>query len=60
MLKVEKYFNGSVADNIFEDDLTLRNYLALYCCVHGVRKNGETLWTRTQKADHETGAADNK
>ena len=38
MLKVEKYFNGSVADNIFEDDLTLRNYLALYCCVYGVRK----------------------
>ncbi|WP_237775080.1 hypothetical protein [Clostridioides difficile] len=38
MLKVEKYFSGSVADNIFEDDLTLRNYLALYCCVHGVRK----------------------
>ena len=23
-------------------------------------KGGETLWTRTQKADHETGAADNK
>ena len=23
-------------------------------------KNKETLWTRTQKADHETGAADNK
>lgn len=23
-------------------------------------KSNETLWTRTQKADHETGAADNK
>ena len=25
-----------------------------------VGKKYETLWTRTQKADHETGAADNK
>lgn len=25
-----------------------------------VGKIGETLWTRTQKADRETGAADNK
>ena len=25
-----------------------------------VGNNNETLWTRTQKADHETGAADNK
>lgn len=25
-----------------------------------VGARGETLWTRTQKADHKTGAADNK
>ena len=49
MLKVEKYFNGSVADNIFEVDLTLRNYLALYCCVHGVRKNGELVFPTSEK-----------
>lgn len=49
MLKVEKYFNGSVADNIFEDDLTLRNYLALYCCVYGVRKNGELVFQLLKK-----------
>ena len=29
-----------------------QEYIALYFA--------ETLWTRTQKADHETGAADNK
>ncbi|CDW17251.1 putative regulatory protein [Clostridium phage phiCDHM19] len=44
MLKVERYFSGSVADNIFEDDLTLRNYLALYCCIYGVNKNGELVF----------------
>ena len=27
---------------------------------HEVGQYVETLWTRTQKADHETGAADNK
>ncbi|MGO0821286.1 hypothetical protein [Clostridioides difficile] len=44
MLKVERYFSGSVADNIFEDDLTLGNYLALYCCIYGVNKNGELVF----------------
>ena len=40
---------------VFVKDLSRlgRNYIE-------VGKLTETLWTRTQKADHETGAADNK
>lgn len=49
MFKVERYFSGSVANNLFEDDLTLRNYLALYCCVHGVIKNGELIFPTREK-----------
>ncbi|MDC2907318.1 hypothetical protein POL28_06455 [Clostridioides difficile] len=49
MLKVEKYFSGSVANNLFEDDLTLRNYLALYCCIYGVNKNGELVFPTREK-----------
>lgn len=49
MFKVERYFSGSVANNIFEDDLTLRNYLALYCCVYGVIENGELIFPTSEK-----------
>lgn len=38
MFKVERYFSGSVVDNLIEDDLTCRNYLALYCCLLGITK----------------------
>ena len=45
---------GNVATIIVKDMSRLgRNYLQ-------VGFYTETLWTRTQKADHETGAADNK
>ncbi|EGT3641220.1 hypothetical protein F1401_12610 [Clostridioides difficile] len=49
MLKVEKYFSGSLGTNIIDDDPTCRNYLALYCCVHGVRKNGELIFPTCEK-----------
>ena len=46
--------NGQVEILIVKDMSRLgREYLQ-------VGQYTETLWTRTQKADHETGAADNK
>ncbi|UWD42501.1 Uncharacterised protein [Clostridioides difficile] len=41
MLKVEKYFSGSLGINIIEDDPTCRNYLALYCCLVGIERKGK-------------------
>ncbi|MFL8712830.1 hypothetical protein Q3304_18810 [Clostridioides sp. GD02377] len=41
MLKVEKIFSGSVNSNFMEDDLTFKNYLALYCCIKGVKLGNE-------------------
>lgn len=49
MLKVERYFSGSVINNIIEDDLTLKNYLALYCCIIGVTRNGEEMYPTSEK-----------
>ncbi|MCC0636829.1 hypothetical protein [Clostridioides sp. ES-S-0001-02] len=49
MFKVDRYFSGSVADNIFEDDLTLRSYMALYCCIYGVIKNGKLVFPSSEK-----------
>ncbi|EQF29875.1 hypothetical protein QEW_4550 [Clostridioides difficile CD160] len=40
MLKVEKSLSGSVNPNFMEDDLTYKNYLALYCCIKPVKING--------------------
>ena len=38
-----------------------KNPAVLFFHAMGVTgESSETLWTRTQKADHETGAADNK
>ena len=37
-----------------------RKHITSYYGDKGVGQFPETLWTRTQKADHETGAADNK
>ena len=51
---LEKIENGEVSTLIVKDMSRLgRDYLK-------VGFYTETLWTRTQKADHETGAADNK
>ncbi|MCC0728336.1 hypothetical protein KGF51_18265 [Clostridioides sp. ZZV14-6045] len=41
MLKVEKNFSGSVNPNFMEDDLTYKNYLALYCCIKGMKLGNE-------------------
>nr|UWI48560.1 hypothetical protein NZ312_10585 [Clostridioides difficile] len=49
MFKVERYFSGSVVNNLFEDDLTLRNYLALYCCIYGVMENGKLIFPTCEK-----------
>lgn len=38
--KVEKKFSGSVNPNFMEDDLTFKNYLALYCCIKPVKIHG--------------------
>lgn len=38
--KVEKIFSGSVNPNFMEDDLTFKNYLALYCCIKPVKVHG--------------------
>ncbi|MGO1044469.1 hypothetical protein ACTPEO_17180 [Clostridioides difficile] len=40
MLKIEKSLSGSVNPNFMEDDLTYKNYLALYCCIKPVKING--------------------
>ena len=51
---VEMIEAGQVANLIVKDASRLgREYLQVGYYM-------ETLWTRTQKADHETGAADNK
>ena len=49
MFKVERYFSGSVVDNLIEDDLTCRNYLALYCCLLGITKNGKKIYPKPEK-----------
>ncbi|HCQ5511360.1 hypothetical protein [Clostridioides difficile] len=49
MFKVDRYFSGSVVDNIFEDDLTLRSYMALYCCIYGVIEDGELVFPTSEK-----------
>ncbi|HBH1309171.1 TPA: hypothetical protein STU63_002437 [Clostridioides difficile] len=49
MFKVERYFSGSVVDNFIEDDLTCRNYLALYCCLLGITKNGKKIYPKPEK-----------
>lgn len=41
MFKVEKSFSGSVNPNFMEDDLTYKNYLALYCCIKGMKLGNE-------------------
>ncbi|AVD34773.1 TPA: hypothetical protein KRI65_000525 [Clostridioides difficile] len=46
MLKVEKYFSGSLGINIIEDDPTCRNYLALYCCLVGIERKGKKVIPR--------------
>ena len=52
---MENMVEQGLVDTIIVKDLSRfgRNYL-------DVGNYLETLWTRTQKADHETGAADNK
>ena len=49
MFKVERYFSGSVVDNLIEDDLTCRNYLALYCCLLGITKNGKKIYPKPEE-----------
>ncbi|MCC0658366.1 hypothetical protein IC175_17565 [Clostridioides sp. ES-S-0123-01] len=46
MLKVEKYFSGSLGTNIIDDDPTCRNYLALYCCLVGIERKGKKVMPR--------------
>ncbi|HGM3508426.1 TPA: hypothetical protein ACKOR7_003018 [Clostridioides difficile] len=41
MLKIERNFSGSVNSNFMEDDLTYGNYLALYCCIKGMKLGNE-------------------
>ncbi|CZR97678.1 hypothetical protein CDFC105_73444 [Clostridioides difficile] len=55
MYKVERYFSGSVVDNLIEDDLTCRNYLALYCCLLGIMRNGKKVYPRPEKMLSEFG-----
>ncbi|UWD46844.1 hypothetical protein NYR90_09800 [Clostridioides difficile] len=55
MFKVERYFSGSVRDNLIEDDLTCRNYLALYCCLFGIIRNGKKVYPRPERMLSEFG-----